>query len=99
SPLAFDLTGTALWTPLTTGGTIHLTDLTEHAPQPAFLKATPSHLPMLTALPESVSPTSTLILGGEALHGHDLEQWRQKHPDVTVINAYGPTETTVNVTE
>ncbi|WP_217213732.1 condensation domain-containing protein, partial [Streptomyces sp. AC550_RSS872] len=67
SPLAFDLTGTALWTPLTTGGTIHLTDLTEHAPQPAFLKATPSHLPMLTALPESVSPTSTLILGGEAL--------------------------------
>ncbi|PVC80726.1 non-ribosomal peptide synthetase, partial [Streptomyces sp. CS014] len=100
SPLAFDLTGTALWTPLTTGGTLHIGNLdehTEHTPRPALLKATPSHLPLLNSLPDSASPTHTLILGGEPLHGHHLEQWRQRHPQVTIINAYGPTETTINV--
>ncbi|SOD64429.1 amino acid adenylation domain-containing protein [Streptomyces zhaozhouensis] len=99
SPLAFDHTGTALWTPLVTGGTLHLADLDEDAPETTLLKATPSHLPLLAALPARVSPTQTLILGGEALHGHDLDAWRKRHPDVTVINAYGPTETTITATE
>ncbi|MGW0602040.1 amino acid adenylation domain-containing protein, partial [Streptomyces sp. NPDC002776] len=42
SPLAFDLTITALWTPLTSGGTVQLTSLEESNSQPSLVKATPS---------------------------------------------------------
>ncbi|MZE69024.1 amino acid adenylation domain-containing protein, partial [Streptomyces sp. SID5789] len=99
SPLAFDLTITALWTPLTAGGTVHLTSLEETVAQPSLIKATPSHLPLLTNLPETASPSHTLILGGEALHTDHLAAWRAEHPDVQIINAYGPTESTVNITD
>ncbi|WP_109034863.1 non-ribosomal peptide synthetase [Streptomyces rubrogriseus] len=99
SPLAFDLTITALWTPLTSGGTVHLTSLEESDTQPSLIKATPSHLPLLTTLPETASPSHTLILGGEALHTDQLTDWRTQHPDVQIINAYGPTESTVNITD
>ncbi|MEV5013905.1 non-ribosomal peptide synthase/polyketide synthase [Streptomyces sp. NPDC053780] len=99
SPLAFDLTITALWTPLTAGGTVHLTTLEETATQPTLIKATPSHLPLLTTLPDTASPSHTLILGGEALHTDHLTTWRNQHPDVQIINAYGPTESTVNITD
>ncbi|MBQ0881644.1 non-ribosomal peptide synthetase [Streptomyces sp. RT42] len=99
SPLAFDLTITALWTPLTAGGTVHLTSLEETVTQPSLIKATPSHLPLLTTLPETASPSHTLILGGEALHTDHLTAWRTQHPHVQIINAYGPTESTVNITD
>ncbi|MDQ0937557.1 amino acid adenylation domain-containing protein [Streptomyces turgidiscabies] len=99
SPLAFDLTITALWTPLTNGGTVHLTTLETTTTQPTLIKATPSHLPLLNTLPETASPSHTLILGGEALHTDHLTTWHNRHPDVQVINAYGPTESTVNVTD
>ncbi|WP_333758721.1 amino acid adenylation domain-containing protein, partial [Streptomyces sp. ISBFB 2968] len=99
SPLAFDLTITALWTPLTAGGTVHLTSLEEAEVQPSLIKATPSHLPLLTTLPETASPSHTLILGGEALHTDHLVTWRTQHPGVQIINAYGPTESTVNITD
>ncbi|GAA2688498.1 non-ribosomal peptide synthetase [Streptomyces violaceolatus] len=99
SPLAFDLTITALWTPLTAGGTVHLTSLEEAEVQPSLIKATPSHLPLLTTLPETASPSHTLILGGEALHTDHLATWRTQHPHVQIINAYGPTESTVNITD
>ncbi|MCA1694568.1 MAG: AMP-binding protein, partial [Actinobacteria bacterium] len=65
----------------------------------AFLKATPSHLTLLTALPDALSPTGDLVLGGEQLLGETLEHWRQHHPTTTVINEYGPTETTVGCME
>ncbi|MET8042187.1 amino acid adenylation domain-containing protein, partial [Micromonospora sp. NPDC005215] len=86
SPIAFDLTGTALWTPLISGGRVHLASLEEHAAhgqRPTFMKVTPSHLPMLDTLPERVSPTGTLILGGEQLHADALNTWRATHPDTT----------------
>uniref|UniRef100_UPI0005BE82D0 AMP-binding protein n=1 Tax=Streptomyces olivaceus TaxID=47716 RepID=UPI0005BE82D0 len=54
---------------------------------------------LLEALPDEVSPSGTLITGGEALLGEALATWRTTHPDVTVINAYGPTEATVNCTD
>ncbi|WP_048833146.1 AMP-binding protein, partial [Streptomyces varsoviensis] len=63
------------------------------------MKGTPSHLSILEALPEEVSPSGTLILGGEALVGEVLDGWRSAHPGVTVFNAYGPTEATVNCLE
>ncbi|HWM07337.1 MAG TPA: amino acid adenylation domain-containing protein [Actinophytocola sp.] len=107
SPVAFDLTVTALFTPLVCGGTVQLAELTEDgdvsrrlaATPCTFLKATPSHLPLLSALPPEFSPTADLLIGGEALLGEALAQWRDQHPDTTVWNVYGPTEATVNCAE
>ncbi|WP_084337528.1 non-ribosomal peptide synthetase [Actinomadura oligospora] len=105
SPLAFDLTVTGLYTPLMTGGRIELTGLDAPAPaalerlraEPAtFMKVTPSHLSVLTDLPDELSPTRDLVVGGEALFGEALREWRARHPDARVVNAYGPTELTVN---
>ena len=102
--IAFDLTVTGLYTTLTVGGRVYLSALDDLATRDnsvpvAFLKATPSHLPMLDGLPKQWSPGEMLILGGEALSGDALAQWRKEHRRVTVVNAYGPTETTVNCTE
>ncbi|MEU0009607.1 condensation domain-containing protein, partial [Streptomyces sp. NPDC006314] len=58
----------------------------------------PSHLDLLTTLPTTHSPTHHLVLGGEALHGTNVRNWRQNHPNVTILNEYGPTETTVGCT-
>src|SRR5207302_8963475 len=58
-----------------------------------FLKATPSHLPVLAGDPRD------LVVGGEQLLGDVLARWRQAHPGTTVFNEYGPTETTVGCME
>src|SRR6266498_1948347 len=92
SPLSFDLTVTGLLTPLTCGGCVHLADLDDagsldgHVGAPAFVKGTPSHLGLLLNLPSRFSPTRNLVLGGESLVGEVLDQWRARHPAVTVIN-------------
>ncbi|MFE7312123.1 amino acid adenylation domain-containing protein, partial [Streptomyces sp. NPDC057555] len=105
SPVSFDLTVTGLFAPLTSGGTVQLVELDDQAPtagefdRPTFVKATPSHLALLTALPERFSPSEQLVLGGESLMGEVLDEWRRRHPGATVINEYGPTETTVGCTE
>ncbi|WP_328489126.1 non-ribosomal peptide synthetase [Streptomyces zaomyceticus] len=104
SSVAFDLTVTALYTPLVSGGCVVLGDLDENAGtgstgRPSFMKVTPSHLGLLEALPAEVSPSGTLVTGGEALVGEALASWRERHPDARVVNAYGPTEATVNCTD
>ncbi|WP_406191241.1 amino acid adenylation domain-containing protein [Streptomyces griseus] len=106
SPVAFDLTVTGLYAPLTAGGCAHLVDLHEGSapdagtlPEATFVKATPTHLAVLAALPDAYSPTGQLVLGGEALLGEPLAEWRKRRPDATVINEYGPTETTVGCME
>ncbi|MFE9252359.1 amino acid adenylation domain-containing protein [Streptomyces sp. NPDC007088] len=101
SPISFDLTVTGVFAPLTAGGTVDLVDLNGDAPgtRPAFVKATPSHLSLLLNLPEAFSPAEQLVLGGESLMGELLDEWRRRHPGVTVVNEYGPTETTVGCTE
>ncbi|MBC9727066.1 AMP-binding protein, partial [Streptomyces sp. TRM68367] len=100
SPVTFDLTVTALYTPLISGGCVRIADLVEEdlvgAAQPTFMKVTPSHLELLLTLPDEASPDGCLVLGGEALFGPALERWRARHPDAVVYNAYGPTEATVN---
>ncbi|URN11074.1 amino acid adenylation domain-containing protein [Streptomyces radiopugnans] len=63
--------------------------------RPGFVKATPSHLPLLTALPSTLSPTGELVVGGEMLIGDVVDRWRRTHPGAAVINEYGPTEATV----
>ena len=64
----------------------------------AFLKLTPSHLPLLESL-EDCAPAGRLMIGGEALRGGSLARWHQRHPDVAVVNHYGPTEATVGCTD
>ncbi len=101
SPISFDLTATAFLGPLTAGGEVELVELDDSADSPvpsgtpAFVKATPSHLPLLTVLPADYSPSRQLVLGGESLMGEVLDQWRRANPDTVVLNEYGPTETTV----
>ncbi len=106
SPPSFDLTVTGILGPLTAGGLVHVVDLDDvDAPAgagtrpPAFVKATPSHLPVLVASSDWYSPTGQLVLGGEQLTGEALAEWRAGHPDVTVVNEYGPTEATVGCME
>lgn len=65
----------------------------------SFLKATPSHLPLLPALPHDLSPVEEFMLGGEALVGEALRAWRREHPAVRLVNHYGPTELTVGCTD
>ncbi|WP_229402065.1 non-ribosomal peptide synthetase [Micromonospora okii] len=96
SPVSFDLTVTGLLGPLTAGGTVRLAAIDSPAARtggrPDFLKVTPSHLPLLD---DVLSPTTDLVIGGEALTGEQLAGWRAAHPEVAVINEYGPTEATV----
>ncbi|MEZ7154951.1 amino acid adenylation domain-containing protein [Streptomyces sp. MAD19A] len=103
SSVSFDMTVTALWTPLATGGTIHIADLDENltaeGPTATLLKLTPSHLPLLNTIPDALTDDGTLLIAGEPLHSDALDRWRADHPHVRVINAYGPTETTVTATE
>ncbi|MES5816918.1 amino acid adenylation domain-containing protein [Streptomyces sp. RG80] len=109
SSVSFDMTVTSLWSALVSGARVEIASLAPAeqgaddvaAPSAGctFLKATPSHLPLLDELPEAYSPTGELMLGGEALLGETLRRWRDRHPDVTVINVYGPTEVTVNCAE
>jgi len=105
SPLSFDLTVTALWTPLVAGGCVRVAAL-EDAPAPglpphSFLKATPSHLPLLAALASELdfAPDAEFLFGGEALLGEALAEWRRLRPEAALLNVYGPTEATVNCAE
>ncbi|WP_030737739.1 non-ribosomal peptide synthetase [Streptomyces sp. NRRL S-31] len=97
SSVAFDMPVTVLFTPLVTGGRVRFAALDEHTPRPGLLKITPSHLPLLEALPDRVSAATDLVVGGEALDAGPLGRWRARHPDAVVTNEYGPTETTVGV--
>ncbi|MGW0425117.1 amino acid adenylation domain-containing protein, partial [Streptomyces sp. NPDC003015] len=110
SPLSFDLTVTGLFAPLLNGGCVHLADLEElherglagevprELPQMTFLKATPSHLPLITGLPPVCVPQGELVLGGESLTGRAVRALLEAHPGARVLNEYGPTETIVGCT-
>ncbi len=101
SPVSFDLSVTGLYGCLLSGGQVCLGGLDEDLPALAaaggfsFLKATPSHLPLLARLPASCVPSGQLMLGGEAVPAAALSQWRQRHPGLALVNHYGPTEATV----
>ncbi|MEM9008395.1 MAG: amino acid adenylation domain-containing protein, partial [Cyanobacteria bacterium P01_F01_bin.86] len=74
----------------------------------SLIKLTPSHLKALVPLLQKrdmsaslpvtsprPSPPHAFILGGEALHSHDLTFWQQHFPNTRFINEYGPTEAVV----
>ncbi|MEU5046119.1 amino acid adenylation domain-containing protein [Streptomyces griseorubiginosus] len=102
--MSFDATVTTLHGALAAGGRVHIAAFHDAGTAPAdggysFLKATPSHLPLLPALTHDLSPTEEFMLGGEALVGEALHTWRRDHPGVRLINHYGPTELTVGCTD
>jgi amino acid adenylation domain-containing protein/non-ribosomal peptide synthase protein (TIGR01720 family) len=102
SPASFDLTVTTLFGPLLVGGRIWVTDLTENPvgtqERCGFLKVTPSHIPLLKSLPDQLSPTGDLVVGGEFLLGEVVTEFHREHP-AAVNNEYGQTETTVGCME
>lgn len=104
SSISFDFTITTLFTPLMAGGHVRIASLDIDSADPetdaaagqcAFLKVTPSHLPLVSELSESYMPAEQLLLCGESLTGATLLPWKRRHPDVQVFNGYGPTETTI----
>jgi amino acid adenylation domain-containing protein len=99
SSIAFDLGLPALYGPLTVGGCVHFAALNvpaEVAGRPhTFLKATPSHLPLLAELPAGELPEE-LVVAGESLPPQAVRAWRERYPDMALRNSYGPTETTVS---
>jgi amino acid adenylation domain-containing protein len=98
SPVSFDLTVTALFAPLVSGGCVVVADLegAEGAGGGGFglVKVTPSHLPLLGQV-AGWAAEGDLVVGGEALSGGMLREVRVRYPLVTVVNEYGPTEATV----
>ncbi|HEY6322315.1 MAG TPA: amino acid adenylation domain-containing protein, partial [Thermoanaerobaculia bacterium] len=108
SSLGFDLTVTALLTPLVAGGTVVLLP-DEHGIEAlarglqadrrfALIKLTPAHLELLSRqLPpgRAARAAGCLVIGGEALRAETLAWFREHAPDTRLINEYGPTETVV----
>ena len=104
---AFDLTFTALFPPLATGGTVVLLPESPGVEALAsalagrdfdLLKITPTHLALLAhrLAAEGTAPrVRTLVVGGEALPPQSVAEWRRVAPGSTVVNEYGPTETVV----
>jgi amino acid adenylation domain-containing protein len=108
SPLAFDLTVTALYPPLLMGGRLILVKESEgisglsaalrRASSLSLVKLTPSHLEVLNQwipVEELSGRTKALVIGGEALYGERLRKWQSYAPETRLINEYGPTETVV----
>jgi amino acid adenylation domain-containing protein len=102
SPVSFDGSVSALYGCLLSGGQLCLGAADEDLPALAaraggftFVKATPSHLPLLARLPASCVPAGQLMVGGEAVPAAALREWRQRHPGLGLVNQYGPTEATV----
>ena len=101
APVSFDLGVTGLYPVLVSGGCVFVGALDEglagvlRGRRPAFVKVTPSHLPLLEELGEECVPSRLLMVGGAALGWELVGRWRERYPDVAVVNHYGPTEGTV----
>ncbi len=109
-PLTVDSSVTTIYSPLLTGGCLHLISEERAADAQAlaaylrqhridYLKIAPSHLAALqqTIDPSMLMPRKLLILGGEASRVSFAKQLRTL-AQCSIFNHYGPTETTVGVT-
>ncbi|MBY9087511.1 amino acid adenylation domain-containing protein, partial [Paenibacillus sp. HN-1] len=105
SSLAFDLTITSIFTPLTSGGRIivYADDRDEYVlyriikeRKATIIKLTPSHLYLLQNLDHSQSSIKAFIVGGEDLKVSLAERiCKGFYGKIAIYNEYGPTETTV----
>ena len=110
STLAADLGHTTLFTPLWTGGCLHLLSAEDASDGEAMgdyfarhpiscLKIVPTHLAALMECrhPESLLPRCRLVLGGEAADARLVRRLRELAPECALFNHYGPTESTVGI--
>ncbi|MDG6106879.1 non-ribosomal peptide synthetase [Dactylosporangium aurantiacum] len=106
--LAFDLSNTALFTPMLAGGTLvlvpdepnHLTlrHLLEHSGADT-LSLTPSHLDLIGQLDVRPAGFKVLVVVGEQLRSAVAGRARSMFgPGCRILNMYGPTEATVGLT-
>jgi amino acid adenylation domain-containing protein len=108
SPIGFDLTVTSLFAPLLAGSPVELLpeergiealgETLRAGRGYALAKLTPAHLTILGPIAAQGEPANwakTLVLGGETLLGESLAHWRDRAPEVRIVNEYGPTETVV----
>ncbi|GAA3453634.1 non-ribosomal peptide synthetase [Dactylosporangium matsuzakiense] len=106
--LAFDLSNTALFTPLCVGGTLvlepgepsHVTmrRLVETSGADT-ISLTPSHLDLMGRLDLHPAGVRTLVVVGEQLRGPVAARAQEQFgPDCRILNMYGPTEATVGLT-
>jgi len=105
--IAFDLTVTSVFVPLTMGGTVRIYPEDRPSARPVVLdvfeedavdvvKLTPAHLSLVLDAGLVPSRIHTLILGGEDLPRGLAAKARDAFGDrVTLCNEYGPTEATV----
>ena len=106
--LSFDVSGTSIFLPLITGGTVvlvqdqptHLTlrQLLEESGA-TMLNLTPSHLELIGRL--DIRPTGFrgIVVVGEQLRTEVAARAREMFgPDCRIINEYGPTEATIGCT-
>ncbi|MEU2718410.1 non-ribosomal peptide synthetase [Streptomyces sp. NPDC007205] len=105
--LAFDLTGTALFLPLLSGGSIalepgepgrHTLTALLNTSGVTALKLTPAHLDLMTSLGVTVPDgrIRTVVVGGEQLRGPAAARAQRLFgPDCRIFNEYGPTEAAI----
>jgi amino acid adenylation domain-containing protein len=108
SSIAFDLTVTALFVPLTGGASIEilredvagqrLVAAMREGRDRTLVKITPAHLALLSdqlGAAGVADKTRLFVIGGENLLAESLALWRDRAPATRLINEYGPTETVV----
>jgi amino acid adenylation domain-containing protein len=108
SSISFDLTITALFTPLLVGGSVHLlsapqgavalSEFLKNSENCSLIKLTPAHLEILASqlAPEELKGrTHVVVIGGEQLLGEQVQLWQSATPQTMLVNEYGPTETVV----
>ena len=104
--IAVDMTITAFLAPLTSGGTVRLLPDSMNINQVAqalsgpesfaLFKTTPSVMRAILKLMETpATAVKSIVVGGEALFGQDLDEIRGTFGTSRVFNEYGPTETVV----
>jgi amino acid adenylation domain-containing protein len=111
SSLAFDLTVTSIYLPLTSGGKVVIyreeggpRDLSIYGVikdnRVGMIKLTPSHLELVARMDVSSSRVRKIIVGGEDLKASlALKIHRAFGGRVEIFNEYGPTEATVGCME
>ncbi|MGH1491268.1 MAG: amino acid adenylation domain-containing protein [Acidimicrobiales bacterium] len=104
--LAFDLTITSIFVPLTSGGSIITYPDDTDSGNPSVVqvwrdntadvvKATPSHLAIVRQLGLVSGRLKALIVGGEDFTTDLAGAIQDQHPGLAIYNEYGPTETVV----
>ncbi len=109
SSLAFDLTVTSIFAPLSAGKPVTIVPegreiealvevLTGGDGPMSLVKITPAHLELLNRLvpaEKAANAARVFVIGGEALTWQAVSFWREHAKGTRLINEYGPTETVV----